>query len=184
MDYLLNICKEKAEHWQQFSSITTGNLEELDRKIQQVEKKCGEIKDTMDNIKILCKHAQAKGIVKVAPRAYITTTIKHTGEYNVEMNPEYQCTLTKEQTLEFLEEQLMEQHGILENYKVQKEQLTKRLSFNAEETNDIPDTAEMPDKIITEKGIAFKQGPFYEIMEVEENVPHVKSTKRISRICN
>lgn len=181
MEQVLNIYEKQSREWQQFSSVISNNLQEIDNNVQREEKKRLEIEDTIENVKILSRHAQAQAFVKICPRAYISATIKHTGEYNVEVNSEYQCTLTKDQTVEFLEEQLMEQNGILENYRIQKEQLEKRLSFNSEE-DELPDTRNMPEKIVTEKGIAFKQGPLYEIVEIETDIPYVKNITRISRI--
>lgn len=187
MDQLLNIYEKNSKQWQQFSQLTLTTIEEINNNIEQIEKKQTEIQNTIDSINTLSKHAQAQSLIKICPRAYVMATVKHTGEYNVEMNSDYQCTLTKDQTVEFLEEQLAEQNGILTNYIIQKEQLTKRLGFNVDEIDDIPDTRDMPEKIVTDKGIAFKQGPYYEIMEVEEDVPYTKNKKRIchdNRIIN
>ncbi|KAI4464087.1 keratinocyte-associated protein 2 [Holotrichia oblita] len=100
MDQLLNIYEKTSKQWQQFTQLTLTAIEEINNKIELVEKKHAEIQNTIDNINTLSKHAQAQGLIKICPRAYITATIKHTGEYNVEMNPEYQCTLTKDQTIE------------------------------------------------------------------------------------
>lgn len=182
MDQLLDAYKKSSDQWQQFFSVTLNSLYEIDSSIEQVQNKKQEIEQTMYNINTLSQHAQAEACIKICPRAYIPAIIKHTGEYNVEVNSEYQCTLTKDQTIEYLKEQLSEQSGILENYRIQKEQLTKRLGFNETEVDDIPDTENMPDKIITEKGIAFKQGNFYEIMEIEADVPYEKNKRRISKI--
>lgn len=159
------------------------NVEGIQKLREDKEKEIQGVETTRKTIETLGKNARFKGYVNLGPLCRIYATIKHTGEFEVRYEErakgEYAATLTKEQTLDFLERRKKDFTMDLQLYDGQLDQLAKRMTIE----DDLPlaDTAEMPDKILSDQGVAIKQGNFFEIIEKVDGDVKPKS-KRISRV--
>nr|XP_022919905.1 uncharacterized protein LOC111428563 [Onthophagus taurus] len=180
-DKILNSYKGKNEEFEKFRELTQKNIETVESSIKAIQEKCSTYETTINNIKELAKHPRHKSYIKICSLAYIEAFVNHTGEYNVTYSPDYQATLTKDQTIEYLEEQLTGERGNLNMFIAEKDQLERRLGYDFCESDDVPDVSEMPESILSDKGMAFKRGNFFEIVE-EDDEPYLGKSKRISKV--
>lgn len=182
IEKLLAEHEEKIQLEKTFNEITQNNIETIQQKQKEITEKCEQIDEIISTIKELTKHARYTAYVSLTPLCKINATIKHTGEYNVKFNENYQCTMTADQTIEYLDKKRKDLKIDRDIYEGQLIQLMKRL--NIEEDVLSLEMEDMPDKIYSEKGVAVKDGMFYEIIEKVDDDPmeETKGKERISRV--
>lgn len=141
------------------------------------KKEFSKYEDMIENIETLSEQPRWSSLIQVSKRVYFPGTVKHTGEYMLEMQghpSSYQVLLTSAQTVDHLQEKLSEQKKriqLLENVRVQLDQRAELLtgSQSKQEVGDSSAKDSLPEEIVSDKGVALRVGEFYEIVEYEDS---------------
>lgn len=141
------------------------------------KKEFSKYEDMIENIETLSEQPRWSSLIQVSKRVYFPGTVKHTGEYMLEMQghpSSYQVLLTSAQTVDHLQEKLSEQKKriqLLENVRVQLDQRAELLtgSQSKQEVGDSTAKDSLPEEIVSDKGVALRVGEFYEIVEYEDS---------------
>ena len=152
---------------QNFISIAQKDLLDIESDIKKALGERDLLTAAILNIETISEHAQYKSYIQITQKAYMEAFIKHTGEYHININDNHHCILTKSQTIDYLQRKIDKVNKYFENLNFNKEQINARLNiyFNGCEEKEYLNN--MPDVIPSEKGMAFKQGSSYEIIEID-----------------
>lgn len=143
--------------------------------IDQTEKECNEISNLLQNVTMLGIYPEKEALIPLSKNVYIKGKIIHTGEHYVHKSAHpdsYVFLRTLSKTVDSLNNDIREKEKDIVNAKYSQCQLEERKKvltgdqdvYQAENTNNIDN---LPNKIISEKGVAVKVGDFYEIFEYE-----------------
>lgn len=155
-------------------------IDQLDKDIQkenecikQIEIDHNRIKQLFSVIKVLGNYPEHDGLIPLTKLLYMKGSIKHTGEYHVHKaahpNP-FVFMKTLNQISEDFDNAIALKEKDIEKAKYSLYQLQERKDILCGHSNEdglsLEDT-DLPEEIISDKGIAVKVGNFYEIFEYE-----------------
>lgn len=147
--------------------------------IDESEKECNEISRLIHDVTMLGNYPEKEALIPLSKKFYVKGKIVHTGEHYIHKSAQpdsYVFLRTLNKTIESLNSDIKEKEKDIEKAKHAQCQLEERkqILIGDQElfpTLEITDTTEnLPNKIISDKGVAVKVGDFYEILEYETNV--------------
>ncbi|KAL3270845.1 hypothetical protein HHI36_021363 [Cryptolaemus montrouzieri] len=165
---VLKTISDRNEFVQHLQNDLSKNEENQTEKKVQIEK----LTETIKNLKFLGSQPEWDSIIPLGKRIYIPGKIIHTGEYLLEKKSypySFNVLATIEQTVDCLEEkkEVCEEH--LEKYGDIERQLKERMELLGGIDGKSDNVCDLPEKIMSDKGVAVRVGEFYEILEFEDN---------------
>lgn len=140
--------------------------------IEESEKEFNEINTLMQDIKLIGNYPEKEALIPLSKNFYMKGRLIHSGEYYVQKSAHpdsYVALKTYDQTLSSLNSDMKQKKKDIDKARYSQFQLEERrkvlvgdLDVTEKETND-----NLPEKIVSDNGIAVKVGDFYEILEYE-----------------
>lgn len=159
-----------------YAKVLVRDLTANENEQDKLNKEINEIIELMKHLETLSERPEwPNSFIKFNAISYIPATIIHTGEYFVKLGSVVYALMSLKETLAFLQRKVNRISDLLTNYKLQHQQLADRTRFSIGDSSELTDTTQMPKKIESAQGVAYKTiiGD-YEIIE-----PYTKENEEV-----
>lgn len=148
------------------------DIQENSKIIEETQRECHEISSLLQDVMVLGNYPEKEALIPLSKNFYIKGKIIHTGEHYIHKtcHPDsYVYLRSINKTMECLNNDIREKEKDIMKAKYSQMQLEQRKQVLTGDQEMFPAESieNLPNKIISDKGVAVKVGDFYEICEYE-----------------